>query len=445
MTRRKTLLINGALVGVLALIGGGTWFALRPASATGSSSTGTVRTATAIRATVLSTISAQGNVEAATTASPAFSVSGTVATVDVSVGDTVTIGQVLGTLDPADLQDAVTKAKEQLASAKQQLSTAALQRTSAQQSVDEAKAAYADVTTVTDPKTGTTTTSRRGTQSQITSSQAQLSNAQGQVTSATNAVSQDETALTTAEAAVGKAKLTAPIGGVVTAVSATVGSAVSTGTAGASSSAGSTAASSAASSSAAASTTAAGFATIEDPAKLQVRASFAEADAAQLSVGQVASVTFPAVAGVTVTAKVTAIAPTGTASNGVVSYAGTVTLDTRPDGVRLGQTASVSATTAEAKGVVSVPSNAVTVGTTTNGKTAGTVTVVAADGTQKVTNVTIGVQVDTSTEISSGLTVGDKVVISLDTSVGSVTSNQSGLGGIGGGFNGPPSGFGGQG
>jgi len=207
----------------------------------------------------------------------------------------------------------------------------------------------------------------------------------------------------------------------------------------------STAASSTTASTTSASTTSSGFVTIDDPATLQVRASFAEADAAQLSVGQAASVTFPAVTDVTATAKVTAIAPTGTTSNGVVTYAGTVTLDKRPEGVRLGQTASVSVTTAKATKVVSVPSNAVTVGTITNGKTAGTVTVVAADGTQKVTNVTIGVQGDTSTEISSGLTVGDKVVISLDTSVGAVTSNQSGLGGIGGGFNGPPSGFGGQG
>ena len=433
-------MINGALVGVLALIGGGTWFALRPASATGSSSTGTVRTATATTGTVQATISAQGNIEAATTASPAFSVSGTVKTVDVGVGDTVKKGQLLGTLDPADLEDAVTQAKEQLTSAKQQLSTATLQRTSAQQSVDEATAAYADITTTTDPKTGTTTTSRRGTQSQITSAKAQLSSARGQVSSATSSVTQAETALATAEAAVGKATLTAPISGVITAVSSTVGSSVSVG--GASSGA---AASSATASTTSASTTSSGFVTIDDPATLQVRASFAEADAAQLSVGQAASVTFPAVTDVTATAKVTAIAPTGTTSNGVVTYAGTVTLDKRPEGVRLGQTASVSVTTAKATKVVSVPSNAVTVGTITNGKTAGTVTVVAADGTQKVTNVTIGVQGDTSTEISSGLTVGDKVVISLDTSVGAVTSNQSGLGGIGGGFNGPPSGFGGQG
>ena len=438
-------MINGALVGVLALIGGGTWFALRPASATGSSSTGTVRTATATTGTVQATISAQGNIEAATTASPAFSVSGTVKTVDVGVGDTVKKGQLLGTLDPADLEDAVTQAKEQLTSAKQQLSTATLQRTSAQQSVDEATAAYADITTTTDPKTGTTTTSRRGTQSQITSAKAQLSSARGQVSSATSSVTQAETALATAEAAVGKATLTAPISGVITAVSSTVGSSVSAGGAGSGAAASSTAASSATASTTSASTTSSGFVTIDDPATLQVRASFAEADAAQLSVGQAASVTFPAVTDVTATAKVTAIAPTGTTSNGVVTYAGTVTLDKRPEGVRLGQTASVSVTTAKATKVVSVPSNAVTVGTITNGKTAGTVTVVAADGTQKVTNVTIGVQGDTSTEISSGLTVGDKVVISLDTSVGAVTSNQSGLGGIGGGFNGPPSGFGGQG
>jgi len=157
MTRRKTILVNGLLVGVLALTAGGTWYALRPASATGSSASATVRTATAAKATVSTTISAQGNIEATTTASPTFSVAGTLASVKVAVGDTVAVGQVLGSLDDSDLTTAVTQAAEQVTSAKQQLDTAVLQRTSAQQGVDEAKANYADETTTTDPKTGVTT------------------------------------------------------------------------------------------------------------------------------------------------------------------------------------------------------------------------------------------------------------------------------------------------
>jgi hypothetical protein len=50
-------------------------------------------------------------------------VSGTVATVEVAVGDSVTAGQALATMDPAHLQDKVDSAQADLAKAQQQLAT----------------------------------------------------------------------------------------------------------------------------------------------------------------------------------------------------------------------------------------------------------------------------------------------------------------------------------
>jgi macrolide-specific efflux system membrane fusion protein len=159
---------------------------------------------------------------------------------------------------------------------------------------------------------------------------------------------------------------------------------------------------------------------------LTTSASFAEADAAKLSVGQVAAVTFPAVPSASATAEVTSISPTGTTSNGVVTYAATITLDSPPAGVRLGQTADVTVTTAQVADVVTLPSNAVTVGTaaadgTTTGT--GTVRIVAADGTTTTTAVTIGLQGDSTTQIVSGVAAGDKVVVSLDTAVGTTSTS----------------------
>ncbi|MHB1489888.1 MAG: biotin/lipoyl-binding protein, partial [Cellulomonas sp.] len=106
MTRRRRIIINSALVGVLALVGGGTWYALHPSSASADSAT-TVRTATVATGDVKTTISASGNLAAATTANQSFSTSGTIASISVSVGQVVTVGQVLATIDPTDAQNAV--------------------------------------------------------------------------------------------------------------------------------------------------------------------------------------------------------------------------------------------------------------------------------------------------------------------------------------------------
>jgi macrolide-specific efflux system membrane fusion protein len=427
-SRAKTL-TNAALIAVLALTGAGTWWYLHPASAQ-AGTTATVRTATATVAAVSSTISAQGNIAAAATSSPAFAVSGTVATVatvDVKVGDVVTVGQRLGTLDTGPLDDAVTQAQAKVTSAKQQVTTASLQLTAAKQSLADAQTALA--TTTTSP-TGTTTT--KGTESQVMSAKAQVSSATSQVATAAAAVTQAKSDLATAQGDVAKAVLTAPIAGTVTAVGATVGSTVGNGSSGSSGS----------STASASSTVSSGFATIADLTVLTTSASFAEADAAHLSVGQVAAVTFPAVPDASATAKVTSISPTGTTTNGVVTYAATVTLDAAPAGVRLGQTADVTVTTAEVTDAVTLPSNAVTVGmVAADGTTSGTVRIVAADGTTTATAVTIGLQGDSTTQIVSGVAAGDKVVVSLDTAVGTTTTNQQLRGSFGGAGAFPGGGF----
>ena len=185
--------------------------------------------------------------------------------------------------------------------------------------------------------------------------------------------------------------------------------------------------------------------TVADTSVLTTAASFAEADAAKLSVGQVAAVTFPAVPNVSATAKVTAISPTGTTSNGVVTYAATITLDSAPAGVRLGQTAAVTVTTAQAADAVTLPSNAVTIGTVAaDGTTTGTVRIVAADGTTTTTAVAVGLQGDSTTQIVSGVSAGDKVVVSLDTAVGTSSNSLQQLrNSFGGAGTGGGTGFGG--
>ncbi|MDR0944853.1 MAG: HlyD family efflux transporter periplasmic adaptor subunit [Bifidobacteriaceae bacterium] len=179
---------------------------------------------------------------------------------------------------------------------------------------------------------------------------------------------------------------------------------------------------------------------------LTVSGSFAEADAASLKKGQNATVTFPALSNATGSGTVTWISPVGSSSGSVVTYTALVTLENPPSSLRIGQSADIEVVTAEADNVLALPSNAVTILSDTEGtvqKVDGSVT---AGSTPKTTTTTvqIGVQGDSMVQIKSGLSSGDTVLVSEDTSTGTTTTttnNRSGLG-SGSGFGG--AGFGGE-
>jgi macrolide-specific efflux system membrane fusion protein len=179
---------------------------------------------------------------------------------------------------------------------------------------------------------------------------------------------------------------------------------------------------------------------------MTVSADIAEADIAKVTVGQKANVTFPADTSLKATAVVTSIAPTATASNSVVTYPTTITLDAIPAGLRLGQTANVAIATASSSAdALYVPAAAIT---TANGKS--TVKVVKNGKTSTVT-VTTGIVGDTGTEIKTGLTEGETVVLGTvapttttgTTGTGGAGGAAGGAGGAGGGFGGGAGGGGG--
>jgi HlyD family secretion protein len=163
--------------------------------------------------------------------------------------------------------------------------------------------------------------------------------------------------------------------------------------------------------------------------QLQVTAEVAEADAADVEVGQPATVRLSAT-NATATGSVTAITLEDTVSNNVVQYAVTVTLKHPPKNVRLGQTASVEIVTGEAADVLTVPSNAVT----TIGQTS-TVTI-SEDGADTTRTVELGLVGDSSTEVISGLEEGQTVVLpDSGTSGSGFTFPSGGLpGGVAGGL-----------
>lgn len=352
----KTLVINLGLGAVILALGAGTY--LTATAASSNTPAAAARTVTVGKATIASVATASGNVAPqSTTVVNAQNCTGAILSVGATLGQQVTAGQLLISIDPTNAQNALNAAQAQLdavtAQANQQQVSAAGQVSSANQNLvnaqqsasldasqqasavaaaqkavdaDTAAVAAAQALPVPNPKPANWTDPVLAAQNQLAKDQSALSQAQNQaattqlkdkqqVASATTALGNAQntagsaggTNVTSAELAVETAKtnvaacnLTSPLAGTVTAVSATVGaltgSSSSAGSSG-SSSAGGTAGSSgtASSSSAAASASSgAGLVTISDTAHLQVVAGFSESDITSMKANQTAQFTFPA-------------------------------------------------------------------------------------------------------------------------------------------------------
>jgi membrane fusion protein, macrolide-specific efflux system len=410
--RRPALVVNAILV-VLLLAGAFLSYRTVAVSQTATTASGATRAVAVSKGQVTSSVSASGTVQSASTANANFVTAGTVTEIDVKVGDAVKKGQVL--------------AKVSSTASQEQLNAARANLTSAQQSLTRA-------------------------QSAATTDAATIAAAEAQVTSAQNSVN-------SAQRALDGTTLTAPMDGTVVAVNGTVGGSSGGGSSGSgsagsgssgsgssgsgssgtgSSGGGSSGATgggnggngnsgSGSSGSASGSSSGSGFIQLADLSQMQVSASFAEADATKLKAGQAATVTWAALAGARVTGKVATISPTATTQNNVNSYGVTVSLDTLPDGIRIGQTVTVVVTVAQVDNAVRVPAAAVR-GTGQR----HTVEVVTAGGAHETRAVQVGVQGDQFVEITSGLQPGEQVVLNLQTTTGT-TNGRFGGGGIGGG------------
>lgn len=156
-------------------------------------------------------------------------------------------------------------------------------------------------------------------------------------------------------------------------------------------------------------------------------ASVAEADVTKVKVGQAAEVSFAAT-DKTVDGKVTGISTEQTVTNNVVTYDVTVTLTGNSESIRIGQTASLTITTGSAENVLIAPSSAIT--------TVGDRSTVTrrANGTDSTITVETGLVGTTGTEITSGLSDGDTLVVPTSDSSGSGLTFPTG--GLGGGFGG---------
>ncbi len=144
-----------------------------------------------------------------------------------------------------------------------------------------------------------------------------------------------------------------------------------------------------------------------------------EVDVAKIKLKQKVTLTFDAVADLTITGEVAEIDSVGTVSSGVVNYTVKINFDTQDDRVKSGMSVSASIITGTAQDVITVPNSAV--------KTKNNVIYVETFSAPLTTplagvqgspsnvlptqvEVVTGLSDDTSTEITSGLKEGDIVI-----------------------------------
>ncbi|HEY4409210.1 MAG TPA: HlyD family efflux transporter periplasmic adaptor subunit [Acidimicrobiia bacterium] len=149
-----------------------------------------------------------------------------------------------------------------------------------------------------------------------------------------------------------------------------------------------------------------GFITLTDLGTNEVKARFSEADTAKIQPGQAAKVEFESL-GQTLTARVVRIDAIETVVANVVTYTVTLLLDKKLSEIKPGMTGNVDVIIADKENVLRLPVTAIN---PRNGR--ATVQVLGKDGkTLETRQVTTGLKGDDDVEITSGLDVGDKVVV----------------------------------
>ncbi len=376
--RRRPAVRVATVVVVVAVVGAGVyWFGLRDDGASAAAAGSTTSSVAASLTTMEKTVTGTGTLTPTVQESASFAVSGTVTSVAVAAGDTVTAGQTLATVDTLTLNADLLSARATLAAA-------------------EGKLADAE-----DTDDGTT-----AADAQIAALAAQVDVAQAGVDTATSAMAD--------------ATLVAPAAGLVTAVDLAVGDVVggSSGSSGASGSSGSTGTGAQTTTTA---TTSTGAITIVGTDAWQVSTTVGESDVALIAAGDQVEMTSDDSTDV-IYGTVGEVGLVSTSTSGVAAYPVVVDVTGSPADLHDGVSVDVSIIYERRTDVLTVPAAAVT---TVDGESV--VQQTAADGSQVATVVTVGETSGNLVEITSGLAEGDEVLVTVFTpAAGSGTDEDSG-------------------
>lgn len=192
------------------------------------------------------------------------------------------------------------------------------------------------------------------------------------------------------------------------------------------------------------------LATLVTPTKL-AQISLNEVDATKIKVGQKATLTFDAIPDLTIAGSVYEVNPLGTVTQGVVNYTVKVAFQTQDERIKSGMSASVAIITEAKADVLTLPNAAIRLqGTNSTVQTLASMKEdelstsqgVLSDSAPQTQVVEIGIANDENTEIKSGLSEGDQVVLRTvdpNTATAARTTTQTtgglrvpGLGGAGG-------------
>ena len=311
----------------------------------------------------------------------------------------------------------VQRAEAQLASAQRQLE-ALLNPTAAQIAQAEAQVAQAEaqLNALTSGGTQTDVAIAEQTvlQRQVALEELLAPPSEAEIAQAEAQVAQAEAALAAAKRELAAAQLVAPFDGTVAAVNITIGDSAS-----------------ASSGSAASADTAAIY--LIDDSSYYVDVYFSEVDLAKLALDQRALVTIDALPGTVLEGKLTYIASIPTVSQNVTTYNARIDLEPTDAPLRVGLSAAVTIVVAEANGVLTVPNIAI------QQTPDGAQVLVQRGGEVVPVTIETGLVGESQTEVRSGLSEGDIVVVTVSQGGQSQMRGPVFFGGPGGG---PPAGGG---
>ncbi|MEU3371157.1 HlyD family efflux transporter periplasmic adaptor subunit [Streptomyces sp. NPDC006660] len=434
----KAVLLNSALGAVLIAAVGGAYAVVDSGSGSAPSRTDT-RTAAVSTGKVQANVAGAGLLTSPSDAGVNFTTGGQLTKVEVKPGDKVTKGQELARVDDKAARLVLAQSKTSLAAAKAYLDKVAQGQPASPPPSGNATAGPthpADPSPKPSPSAGLPTPSpsssskdpapspsqsTRDTVSGVAFVQkvsravpvAAASVDPTQLLQAQTQVAQAQSAVETAQRTLDGTILTAPVDGTVASVGASVGQTVTgtTYTAGTGAVPGTAPAPGPTGNPAPGGAPAAptGFIVLTNPTGMQVRANVSETDALRLKPGQAATVTLTAQSTTTLNAKVLSVgtlAVNGGAPAGAAQYPVTLDIMGPTKDLHTGQGVTVQIVAGEASDALFVPTAALS-----GSGPKRTVTVVGPDGSAHPTQVTVGVESDTNTQITGGLTQGQRVRI----------------------------------
>lgn len=268
-------------------------------------------------------ISASGTLQPLQTVEVGSELSGTLQTILVDENDNVKKGQTLATLEPSKLLDAETKSKALVATAEAQV-------LKAQATLKEATSTFARQQKVFELSGG-----KLPSPSELEAAEAAVLRAKADVAISVASVSQAQANLKSDQTNLKKAVIKSPIDGVVLTKKVEVGQTV-----------------------AASLSSPTLFTISEDLRKMELNINVDEADVSEVKIGQTVNFNVSAYINRTFPATITRVGIGSTLTDNVVTYKTVLSVNNEELLLRPGMTATAKITTAERKGVLLVPNNA---------------------------------------------------------------------------------------